>query len=477
MGKKLGSVLVLGALLLMTLAGHKETCYPPRYSDQVMETVYTDDLSLLEESDRMSRQYAYREGKVYYRRYHEDSFEATSYTYENYSYLPVSGVEKEMVCIDREGVQTALFTDKGQGDFYLIGDRFYMTDSGVYSVDMEGRDRIDYGDGEILAADGTKNILILGLEEGGHDLWRPDYCVLDCHTGVCTSLLSKAYHARDEEEGFWSFEAYQDGWVYLTFFRRGGEDGQGGETTLYAVSLDGVWNEVITLASDTYMSYSENVIGLQALGDRLFFLFGGYDGSAGWYQGGRIIAVRRDGTDYRFMEQDGNDFYPADCLYLRQDGEKIWVYYLDFYHMTPQEADAEGETYVVTVWDIDTNIRYPSDMPACALTKTYRNDLFVDDLSMDGRGGCHVMALCGQTGRIARVAQDLDARVEEGTIDRYGENADLMLRDLYYRDGYLYFKAEYSRWDGFEQGGWHRLGTECYRLKQGEERAELLYDY
>lgn len=129
MGKKLGSVLVLGVLLLMTLAGHKETFYPPKYSDQVMETVYTDDLSLLEESDRMSRQYAYREGKVYYRRYHEDSFEATSYTYENYSYLPVFGVEKEMVCIDREGVQTALFTDKGQGDFLsdrrsVLYDRF-----------------------------------------------------------------------------------------------------------------------------------------------------------------------------------------------------------------------------------------------------------------------------------------------------------------------------------------------------------------
>lgn len=477
MGKKLGSVLALASLLMVTLAGHKATFFPAKHGGEVMETVYTDDLSLLEESDRMSRQYACRDGKVYYRRYHEDSFEGTSYTDENYSYQPVSGAEKEMVCIDREGVQTVLFTDRSQGDFYLIDDRFYMTDSGVCSVDMEGRDRVDYGSGEILAADGTKSILILALEEGGHDWRRPDYCVLDCHTGACRSLLSGEYHVRDEEEGFWSFEAYQDGWVYLSFFRRGGEDGQGRETTLYAVSLDGVWNEVITLASDTYMSYSEQVIGLQVLGDRLFFLFGGYDGSASWYQGGRIVTVRRDGTDYRSVEQDGNDFYPADCLYLRQDGEKIWVYYLDFYHMAKQEADAEEETYVVTVWDIDTNIRYPSDMPACALTKTYRNDLFVDDIDRDEKGGSHVMALCGQTGRIAKVAQDLDACMEEGAADRYGENARLMLRDLYYRDGYLYFRAEYSRWDGFEQGGWHRLGTECYRLRQGEERAELLYDY
>lgn len=445
------------------------------YCDEVIKTEYTDDLSLLAQSDRMSHQYAYRDGKVYYRRYRGDSFESSSYTDENYSYQPISGAEKEMVCIDREGVQTALFTDQGRGDFYLIGDRFYMTDSVIYSVDRNGQDRVDYGKGEILAADESENILILELWEDGHDLWRPDYCVLDCDTGVCTSLLSETYHAKDEEDGFWSFEAYQDEWVYVSFCRWKGEDRPYNETTLYAATLNGEWNEVITLDSD--MSYGESVIRLQVLGDRLFFLWGGYDGSAVWYQGGKLVTVRRDGTDYRSMEQGRNDFYPADGFYLRQDGEKIWVYYIDFYRITEPTADAEEDTYVVTVWDVDTGIRYPSDMPACAVAKTYRYDLFMDDIYLNGRGGYHVMALSDQTGRIVRVANDLDARIEEGAADRYGENASLEFRDLYYRDGYLYFKAEYSRWGGWEEGGWLRLGTECYRLKSGEDKAELLYAY
>ena len=439
------------------------------YCDKVIETEYTDDLSLLEQSNRMSRQYAYRDGRVYYRRYRGDSFGESSYTYENYSYLPVAGAEKEMVCIDRDGVQTALFTDKGQGDFYLIGDRFYMTDSEVYSVDMNGQGRRNYGKGEILAADGTGHLLILELREDGHDFRRPDYCVLNCDTGECKSLLSEEYFAREEEDGYWSFEAYQDGWVYLSFFRRSGETAEFSETTLYAVSLDGKWNRVITLTSDMY--YGENVVGLQVLGDRLFFLFGGYDGSRVWYQGGKIVTVKRDGTDYRSIEERGNDFFPADHFYLRQDGEKIWVYYPEFYYIT------EEERYVATVWDIDTGMRYPSDMPACAVTKPYRYDLFMDYIFMNGEGGYDVYALPDRTGRLVRVAKDLDRCVEAGAVDRYGENAALEIRDLYYRDGYLYFKAEYSRWGGWEEGGWLRLGTECYRLKPGEEKAELLYEY
>ena len=56
------------------------------------------------------------------------------------------------MCIDADGEKTVLFSDKGYGDIYLIGERFYMTEmitqakedgdyiySNVYSVDMQGQ--------------------------------------------------------------------------------------------------------------------------------------------------------------------------------------------------------------------------------------------------------------------------------------------------------------------------------------------------
>ena len=53
--------------------------------------------------------------------------------------------------------------------------------------------------------------------------------------------------------------------------------------------------------------------------------------------------------------------------------------------------------------------------------------------------------------------------------------------ELYYKDGFLYFKAEYNEWSREESIGWRdgylRVRTEYYRLKLGEEQAELLYYY
>ena len=45
------------------------------YSDEIIPVQYVDDLSLLEEMKYTDSTYACRDGKLYYRRYHENSFE------------------------------------------------------------------------------------------------------------------------------------------------------------------------------------------------------------------------------------------------------------------------------------------------------------------------------------------------------------------------------------------------------------------
>ena len=45
------------------------------YVDEVMPAQYMDDLSLLSDMKYANNTYAYQDGKVYYRRYHEDSYE------------------------------------------------------------------------------------------------------------------------------------------------------------------------------------------------------------------------------------------------------------------------------------------------------------------------------------------------------------------------------------------------------------------
>lgn len=452
-----------------------ERIFPASYSDEVIEAEYTDDLSLLKEMNQTNHSYACQDGKVYFRQYHKEYDGVDAFGGE----YPVTDGEKTMICVDQEGVARELFKDKGWGDFYLIGDRFYMmecrkedgaSEYRIYSVDREGNDRIDYGVGKIKAVDEAKGILFLEMQGSRYGLVS-DIRVLDCASGDCRSFgpfLKEDGRKEGEEFVHWEFEAYQDGWLYLSCRRSDGKPGSACATDLYAVSLEGVWQKVITLASDK--TYVERIIQLEVLEDRLFFTYGGYDGTAHFFQGGSIISVKRDGTDYRAIENIAADRPTSeDVFLLRQDAGRTLVYFGAAYYTADSRKESEDADYLVTVWDVDTGTLYPSTFPVYPAYNA-KKGIYLDTTD-------HVCALPDRTGKIVRVAKDLDRCVEAGAVDRYGENAALEIRDLYYRDGYLYFKAEYSRWGGWEEGGWLRLGTECYRLKPGEEKAELLYEY
>lgn len=159
------------------------------YSDEIRPVQYVNDLSLLADMKDTDSTYVYQDGKVYYRRYHEDSYEETALWG---SYDPIPETEKEIICMDEEGVETVLFADEGYSDIYLVDDRFYMTDGKLceengsvyterrlYSVDMQGDDRIDYGNGKIIAVDKEQKNMIL-------EMWEEEstrYYVMNCETG------------------------------------------------------------------------------------------------------------------------------------------------------------------------------------------------------------------------------------------------------------------------------------------------------
>ena len=120
----------------------------------------------------------------------------------NYGFIPET--QKEIVCIDSDGKETELFTDEGYGDIYLINDRFYMTDgefhiesgseySQLYSVDMQGNDRIDYGDGKILAIDKERNIIVLKMREQDGWLYYSKVKMMESVEGLCAVSLEGEY--------------------------------------------------------------------------------------------------------------------------------------------------------------------------------------------------------------------------------------------------------------------------------------------
>ncbi len=319
------------------------------YSDEAAPVQYIDDLSLIEGLKDTNNIYAYQNGKVYYRKYHEDSYEETA-LWANYDFIP--GTQSEIVCIDSDGKETEMFTDEGYGDIYLINDRFYMTDgklheeSGVvnrqlYSVDMQGNDRIDYGDGEILAIDGEKNIIILKMRE-----WDDTgYYALNYQIGEKKTIFL------DSDDFHTYFFSYQDGWLY--FVKREIEDSV--IDRLCAVSLDGEQREIIALTSDRNKdprSYNETIVDVEVDEDRIYIIFGGYDGSASVFQGGKLISIKLDGTDYKAVATEGDTFY------ISHDNGNTLVYFPS--SELPLAVPSEG--YDTTVWDMEANTCRPSEL-------------------------------------------------------------------------------------------------------------------
>lgn len=439
---------------------------PVRNSDEAIHVEYTDDLSILERADVTDHYYAYLDGKVYYRQYHTDSFKESG-LWANYD--PISGTEKEMVCIDQAGVKMELFKDEGYGEFYLAGGRFYMKEVGnLYSVDMSGRNRIDYGPGEIKAVDEVEHIIVLELHD---EEYRVDFYVLDYDTGVCKSLSSQET-VRDETGSPLEFCAYQDGCVYL---QKPGSTA--GTTEVYAVSLEGEWEKIVTLKPYGEHYYADMIVQMEVCGDRLFFLYGGYDGSAIVYQGGMITTVKKDGSDYRSIKGPGDsEAYSADHFYLGQDAGKTLVYYPNTYIV--DRGNDEYQDYYVTVWDIDAGTLAPAEIPVEII---YAWDFYIDEDN-------NVLIMPDMTGRVLKVVDHLDDFIEtlpdELPDKEDGKSLHTEFSHLYYKDGYLYFKAEYSVWSKEDCIGWRdgyrRVQTQYYRLKLGEDKAqkaELLYTY
>ena len=90
--------------------------------------------------------------------------------------------------------------------------------------------------------------------------------------------------------------AYRDGWLY--YERINWSDA--GVFELWAVSVEGERRKIIAIASELNqrsVGFKEHIQNIKADGERIYFIVGGYDGSAGEFQGGKLISIKPDGTD------------------------------------------------------------------------------------------------------------------------------------------------------------------------------------
>ena len=455
------------------------------YVDEVIPAQYTDNLSLLADMKYTNSVYVYQDGKVYYRRYNEDSHENAA-LWGNYDSHPIPETKKEIVCVDADGVETVLFEDEGYGDIYLVNNRFYMMDEKLceedgsthrerhlYSVDMQGNDRIDYGNGKILAVDKERNIIILQVYEDDDT----NYYIMNYETGEKKRLFPdsvdcSAIYISD----------YQDGWIY---YDKSDYDYSPDYpvSKLCAASIEGEQREIIGITSS--YTYPESIGRIEVDEERAYFIFGGYAGSGVDFQGGLLISVKLDGTDYKAVWTEDDTFY------LCHDKGKALVYFPR--HYNGLFGGDDRPEYDALVWDVEADICYRSDFPTNVLYYyDIRTGLMWRYCSADMGALCSitisddelqrkktdVYAITDDSGKIVKVVMDIEKYITKWEA----EEVDLIkYKDFYFADGILYFKVEYSAYDEETTIGWRdgyrRLRTNVYRLKIGEDKAEVLYSY
>lgn len=459
------------------------TTEKPGRSSEKVPVVYTDDLSLLDQMGQTDCSYAYRNGDVYYRQYHKDSYEEGA-LWGNYQ--ATAGTDKEIVRINADGERTVLFQDKGYGDIYLMGERFYMTElvtrkdeewewtcTNVYSVDMQGENRIDYGEnGSIRFVDRDSSSIV--MEFYVEDTAKKVFTVLNAADGEQTALpLDTADYCC-----FWD---YHDGWCYFE------EDTEDGLYRIVAVSLKGERREIIALTShaEEEYGYREYICDLRVEGERIYIVFGGYAGSGNFYQGGRILTIKLDGSDYRAIECS------ADQYYVRQEQGRPLIYYPHYrYDDGEQAADSEND-HETTVWDVERNITYPCEFPVQLINSLDRQLAIGEQQRISNpicvyqhsTGGTDFYALPDDSGSIVRAVMRIDEEITppEGISAPGGEEYEIDYQHLFYADGYLYFEAEFNVYDMEYAIGWRdgyrRIQTDVYRRRLADGEMELLYSY
>lgn len=229
-------------------------------------------------------------GSTFYWQYSADSFNQDGFS--GFSYLNAAN---KMMCRDSDGNVRVLFTRNSHGKFVVANNRiFYETNNGeIHSVTFDGQNETNWGEGSLAGV--TKNgayvvcaryagectISAINTKENTRKSLTSCSCVVTCYDDVIYYCGSVAY------------EEATMGKVSLYSIRPDGTD----RTHLYTTEPDLYSsNSPMSTASVSQIHFSE---------DYVYFSYGSLAGSGVFFQGGKVVRVRYDGTEGQVIAGEG----------------------------------------------------------------------------------------------------------------------------------------------------------------------------
>ena len=245
------------------------------------------------------------QGCLYYWKYNEASYSSPA----NYaSYYPLTNIANQLVCRQADGSEEVLLTSQGAGPIFIAGERIYLQAGGqLYSVALDGSDRVEHGAFELWAADLETGMLWGTSYERGGGVFR-----ISSEDHQITQLMDRGDIFLGSFDGYYYFGA--------------SSYGDTASATLLAAASDGSEIRELDTVSGPPEAMSLNLMELSRLGDTLYYSYGFYAGTGGFFQGGGIRAVGVDGSNPRDCVDYGQ-MQAEEFLVEEQDGQ-TFLYYI-----------------------------------------------------------------------------------------------------------------------------------------------------
>lgn len=419
--------------------------------DEASDTAPASDEGVLNNGGTVVR----IQGNDYYWKYGPDSA-AEDGLFARYSFQ--QDAVNEMVCRHPDGTEEVLFTAAGSDSIYIAGDRMYLNNSGsMYSVNLDGSDRLDYEYFTIWDSNPEAGLVIgsAGAAVGVQ--------VISSETGAAETLAGT-------ENSYPVYAGSAGGFVYYS-----AADSNTKEFVLYQYNLDGSGNlrevDRFSLTGDLLSSYSGSVYATQIslLDNCLYYSYGFYAGTGGFFQAGGINCVELDESGAPVNHSACVDSISAEEFAVVKLGDDILLHYI---------TEANGS--YVGFWD-----DYPyADCTVKNLT-TGQTESSVFHLSRPGSFVFMDGAICtmedNQAAYKILIPKELVSSL--GCIENPGGSEDhlTLIRDLEIVGEDIYFTAEDSLRTPERDMGWRpgyqREGSRRLLLKAGENQAEELFAY
>ncbi len=363
----------------------------------------------------------------------------------------------QMICRHPDGTEEVLFTADGNGDIYIAGGRMYLKagDGTTFSVKLDGSERINYDYFTIWGADPASGLVL------GTGSYNSGVQAISGGSGSPVSLTPGGQN--------YVYGGTVDDFVYFSAMDAGGR-----ELRLYRYQLGGS-GEVQEIDRHTIpeqfsgLSGSSFVTQVSHLGNTVYYSYGYYAGTGGFFQEGGINSVELDqnGTPVSRSVCAGS-ITAEEFLAERQDGT-VRLYYND---------EAIGS--YIGFWD-----DYAYDGCKMKDLSTGQTSASSFRLSRPGSFICMDGAVC----RMNENQASYTTLIPAGLVSGYGcienitgEEAQVtLIRDLEVVDRDVYYTVETGIRDRNQDMGWRpgyqRSKSERYRLRLGGEQAELLFSY